>query len=82
MTEKTFTHHTTTNGTTKNIQDDKPLIIEVVMAIAKREKVKPEQIKINLKSIKETVHGIFCPNGDTFAISITIDYKVSTTNQG
>ena len=79
---KTFTHHTTTNGTTKNIQDDKPLIIEVVRVIAKREKVKPEQIKINPNSIKVKVHGIFCSNGDNFAIAITTDYKVSTTNQG
>ena len=79
---KTFTHHTTTNGTTKNIQDDKRLVIEVVKAIAKREKVNPEQIKINPKSIKVKVHGIFCSNGDNFAIAITTDYKVSTTNQG
>ena len=86
MTQKTFTHYTTSNRTTPNIKEDKKLIIELVRAIAKYERVPVDRIEIVLNSITESVTGLLCTNGDTFALNISVAYRVSpativTTNQ-
>jgi len=80
-TTKSYTHHTTSNRTTKNIKDDKPIMFEIFGAIANREGVPVSQIKISMNSISESLLGVLCLNGDLFSLSITVKYKVIPAQQ-
>lgn len=75
-TTKSYIHHTTSDRSIANIWDDKPLITGLFEAVANREGVHVSRILISKSSIRESVTGVLCTNGDIFDISITVKYKV------
>ena len=74
---KTYTHRTTSNCSWRDITADRPLMAELVKAIAKFEGVNWSQIRINPKSITDKVTGLFCDDGTLFEVDITVKYRVT-----